>query len=271
MTSLFRLSNVSTKRRDRISSDEEERMRQGYELRTAIRFHENQSGEISARTARLMVDNQLVATMTYASSASIWRINLGWRRRKNPAQPGFVLDIERGYWARQSDESDDPEDPMSIRTQRVIPYVEDTKNCLLFEPTESLDDSQMASLQAALKSAIQVHYQLEDNELAAEPLPASDQRRMILLYESAEGGAGVLRRLLDEPQAIAQVAGEAIALCHFDAQSGEDLRRAPGAKEDCEAACYHCLMSYYNQSDHRLLDRQSIKDFLFTLANSHSS
>jgi hypothetical protein len=29
----------------------------------------------------------------------------------------------------------------------------------------------MASLQAALKSVIQVRYQLEDNELAAEPLP----------------------------------------------------------------------------------------------------
>jgi very-short-patch-repair endonuclease len=56
-------------------------------------------------------------------------------------------------------------------------------------------------------------------------------------------------------------------------QSGEDLRRAPGAKEDCEAACYNCLMSYYNQMDHRLLDRQSIKDFLLTLAGStvHSS
>jgi hypothetical protein len=78
----------------------------------------------------------------------------------------------------------------------------------------------------------------------------------------------VLRRLLDEPQAFAQVAGEALTLCHFDQESGEDLRRAPGAKEDCEAACYNCLMSYYNQMDHRLLDRQSIKDFLLTLAGS---
>lgn len=273
LTALFRLENVSTRRRDRISSDEEERMRQGYELRTAVRFHETQSGNPSARSARLMADGNLVASITYASAATIWRINMGWRRRANPAQLGFVLDIERGYWAKQSEEIDDPDDPMSVRTMRVIPFVEDTKNCLLFEPAEIFEDNQMASLQAALKSAIQVHYQLEDNELAAEPLPTADERRIILLYESAEGGAGVLRRLLDEPQAFAEVAGEALALCHFDIQSGADLRRAPGAREDCEAACYNCLMSYYNQMDHRLLDRQSIKDFLFIMAGStaHSS
>ena len=60
----------------------------------------------------------------------------------------------------------------------------------------------MASLQAALKHAIQVQYQLEDDELAAEPLPSADDRHLILLYESAEGGAGVLRQLLDRPDGL---------------------------------------------------------------------
>jgi len=268
LTGLFRLQNVSTRRRDRISSDEEERRRQGYELRTAVRYHETQSGELSARSARLMVGDTPVAYLTYASAATLWRINLGWRRRVNPAQLGFVLDIERGYWAKQSEEQDEPDDPMSARTIRVIPFVEDTKNCLIYKPEKALDDHQMASLQAALKAAIQVRYQLEDNELAAEPLPAADDRRLILFYESAEGGAGVLRRLLDDPQAFAKVAAEALHLCHFDPLTGEDLRHAPDAKEDCEAACYGCLMSYYNQMDHRLLDRQSIKDILMELIAS---
>jgi hypothetical protein len=152
-----------------------------------------------------------------------------------------------------------------VRTRRsdavafnVTPYGRH-KNCLLFEPAEGLDEGQMASLQAALKSAIQVHYQLEDNELAAEPLPSANERHLLLFYESAEGGAGVLRRLLESPQAFAEVAQEALRLCHFDPTTGEDLRRAPNAKEDCEAACYDCLMSYFNKSDHRRLDRQEIK------------
>ena len=69
---------------------------------------------------------------------------------------------------------------MSPHVARVVPYVEDRRNCLLFEPGEQLDEAQMASLQAALKNAIQVRYQLEDNELAAEPLPDLDSRRQLL-------------------------------------------------------------------------------------------
>lgn len=268
LTSLFRLQNVSTKRRDRISSDEEERMRQGFELRTAFRFQDTQTGEPAAQSARLLKDGEPIANLTYAGVARLWRINMGWRRRANPNLTGFVLDIERGYWGKENDHDNDPDDPMSVRKARVIPFVEDTKNSLIFEPLSQLEPNVMASLQAALKAAIQFHYQLEDNELAAEPLPSAGERKMILFYESAEGGAGVLRRLLEDPQAFADVAQTALQLCHFDPQTGDDLRRAENATEDCEAACYNCLMSYFNQMEHRLLDRQIIKDFLMTLSST---
>lgn len=269
ITTLFRLQNVSTRRRDRISSDEEERMRQGYELRTAIRFQETQTGDLSAQSAELIKNGEKLATLTYASAATISRINVGWRRRANQSQLGFVLDIERGYWAKEKAEQNDEQvDPLSGRTKRVIPFVEDTKNSLLFVPATQLDEKQMASLQAALKSAIQIKYQLEDNELSAEPLPSPKIRKMILFYESAEGGAGVLRRLLDDPQAFADVAQLALQLCHFDPQTGEDKLRADGVDENCEAACYNCLMSYYNQIEHRLLDRITIKDVLMDLTGT---
>ena len=171
-----------------------------------------------------------------------------------------------GYWARNNQDAEDEDDPLSARTERVIPYVEDRRNCLLIDPAEALDSAAMASLQAALKNAIQVEYQLEEAELAAEPLPSTTDRRRLLIYEAAEGGAGVLRQLLDDPGALAQVARTALRLCHFDPDTGDDQRRAPGAREDCEAACYDCLMSYTNQLDHKLLDRQHIKDLLLTLA-----
>jgi len=269
INNLFRLQNVSTRRRDRISSDEEERLRQGYELRTALRFNDH-GGVVSAQTSELTVGGEIIGKLTYGHSAKLWRINVGWRRRANPNQYGFILDTERGYWARKEDDptSTEADDPMSPRTMRVVPFVEDTKNCLLFEPSVFLEMEQMTSLQAALKNAIQVEYQLQDNELAAEPLPNADERHSILFYEAAEGGAGVLRRLADDQEAFSRVARQALKLCHYDPDSGEDLMHAPNAKENCEAACYDCLMSYYNQMDHRFLDRKIIKDFLTQCSQS---
>jgi ATP-dependent helicase YprA (DUF1998 family) len=268
---LLRMENVSTRRREKINSDEEERFRIGYELRTGIRF-EHQDGHLAPRLANVIREDEILATLTYGHAATIWRINLGWVRRKNPAEYGFMLDVERGYWARNNKDKDqagaDEGDLLSNHTVRVIPYVEDRRNCLLLQPSVDLSIEQMASLQAALKSAIQIEYQLEDNELAVEPLPDRDNRRLILLYESAEGGAGVLRRLLAEPDALARVARRALELCHFDPDTGADLRHAVGAQETCEAACYNCLMTYGNQRDHALLDRQTILSILADLALS---
>jgi hypothetical protein len=222
MHSLFRLQNVTTKRTDRINSDEEERLRLGFELRTGVRFTES-AGRPTHRVATVEKEGEVIARLDYASAATIWRINLGWRRRKNKQQFGFLLDTERGYWATNEIAADDDEqDPMSARVTRVIPFVEDRRNCLLFEPTGSLTGPVMASLGAALKSAIQVRYQLEDSELAAEPLPDDRHRRLLLFYEAAEGGAGVLRNLLDEPMAIQDVAQKALEICHYDPKTGED-------------------------------------------------
>ncbi|MCL4861282.1 MAG: DEAD/DEAH box helicase [Caldilineaceae bacterium] len=268
LASLMRMQNVSTRRRDRINSDEEERMRMGYELQTSVRFERGHHA--GTRTATVTgSDGEPLLRLTYGHAATIWRINLGWRRRRNQADYGFILDAERGYWAANKEAvEDDPEDAMSTSKQKIVPFVEDRRNCLLIEPVIPLSLEQMASLQPALKNAIQVLYQLEDNELAAEPLPDSHQRRFILIYEAAEGGAGVLRQLLDQPGAIAGVAREALRLCHYDPDTGDDLRHAPNSREACEAACYDCLMSYTNQLDHRLLDRTQILALLQSLAHA---
>lgn len=263
---LFRMENVSTRRTDRISSDEEERMRLGFEIRSGVRFAEH-GGRMSARRATAQGESGPLAELTYGDTATLWRINLGWKRRANKQEMGFLLDTERGYWASNKADEEDSEDPMSASVRRVIPYVEDWRNCLLFEPAQPLDARQMASLESALRQAIQVEYQLEESELASEPLPSSkeDERRLLLFYESAEGGAGVLRRIVEDRRALPRLARRALQICHFDPDTGEDHRRAPRATEDCEAACYDCLMSYMNQQDHPRLDRQRARPLLMAL------
>lgn len=263
---LFRLQNVTAKRRDRISSDEEERLKLGYELKTTMRFGMSNEQPLY-RMASVKKDGEEFSSMLYGHSATIWRVNFGWIRRKQ-GSIGFVLDKERGYWEKNEMIEEDPDDAMSSNTIRVIPFAEDRKNCLLlqFKPVPNLIT--LTTLQWALKNAIQVRFQLEDNELACETLPDKSKKRSLLFYEASEGGAGVLKKLLDEPGILPELARLALEICHFNPDDGTDLKRAKGANEDCEAACYDCILSYSNQSDHAILDRKSAVGILLKLASS---
>lgn len=274
VTDLFRLQNVVTQRAEQITSDEEERTRVGFEIQTAVRFA-TRGGHLRVDSAEVLGEGGSIARLDYGQAATLWRINLGWKRRANRHQRGFHMDLERGTWARNEAEPDDAEEAMGRRIVRVIPFVEDRKNALLFEIGEAWraahgvpSPEMTASLQSALRHAIQAEYQLEESELMAEPLPSADRRRKILLYEASEGGAGVLRHILRDREAPARIARRALKLCHFDPDTGEDLRRPEGAREDCEKACYDCLMSYTNQTDHPYLDRMLIRDYLMALCRA---
>lgn len=266
---LFRLQNVVAKRRDQINCDEEERLRLGFDIRTTLRYAVR-SGNLSCVSAKVMLADECLGTLTYGDSAMIWRINMGYRKRSAGEPEGFWLDTERGYWAKRPDEDNDDDSPMGKSKILVRPFVSDTKNCLLFEPEFPISDTILASLQAALKNAIQRVFELEDSELSVEPLPSRDKRKSILFYESTEGGAGVLKRVIDST-GFKRVIKEAIELCHFDASTFEDLQKASHAKESCEAACYDCLMSYSNQTDHEFLDRKAIIDILISLLSADIS
>ncbi len=265
---MFRLQNVVTQRRERINCDEEERLRLGYELKTGMRFAER-DGQPLYRSARLLSGEDCLAEIQYGDAAEIWRINLGWSRRERKEERGFWLDVEQRRWTKRSIDPDDEENgDAPARVQRVIPFVLDRRNSLLLTLANDADEGVMASLEAALKRAIQNEYQLEDSELATEPLPDKSARRHILFYEASEGGAGVLRQLVDDPDSWKRIAQSALSLCHFDPESGDDLNKAAHAEENCQAACYDCLLSYYNQPDHPILDRQLIRGLLLQIRDA---
>lgn len=274
---LFRMQNVSTQRREKINSDEEERLRLGFDIQTMFRFNRRDGVPLYRRARVISADGKtLLAQFKYGAAATIWRMNLGRRRRSRDRTNGFWLDLDTGVWSRPDDPRDSNNDETRIhqdeenssRKEMVIPFVEDRSNCLLLSLEQDMERAEMASLQAALKRAIQVEYQLEDRELSVEPLPNIFDRQHLFFYESAEGGAGVLRRLTDDAGALAKVARQALELCHFDPLTGNRLKGAQGADQQCEAACYDCLLSYYNQRDHRILDRKPIKHLLMQLKDA---
>jgi len=256
---LLHLNNVSLKLAQRITCDEEERQRFGYRIVTAYRFPEF-GGKQDRRDADVWIGNVPVMRLCYGDTTDLYRINLGWANQQREA-PGYRLDVEKGYWSRnQTDEQDQDDATTEGRVVRVVPYVKDTKNALVLrvEPARSLED--MASLQAVFAEAIQKHFQLEPRELASEALPSPRDRREILFYEAAEGGAGVLRQLVEDPQVIPALARQALEICHFDPVTLHDQRA-----DSCGKACYECLLDYGNQPDHPLLNRYLIRDFLAAL------
>src|SRR5205823_6314329 len=188
--SLLRLTSVRTARRDRISSDEEERRRAGFELQTSYRFghHGGKPGRINAVAS----DEQgLLLSLAYGDSATVRVTNIGRRRRQDQAAP----------------EEEGLEEPGGVkRKQRVIPYVEDRRNILVTRLSAAVSPETAVTAAIALERGIEAAFQLEDSELSSEELPDQDRRGRALFVESAEGGAGALRRLVDDPGALPKAA-----------------------------------------------------------------
>ena len=259
----LRMLNVTTRRRERIHSDEEERMRLGYEVRTAVAFDGGPGGQLLAHLGDAKAPEW---TLRYGRAATLWRINKGWKRRQ-PGSEGFPLDLDHGKWLTQAQYDDgDSETPDAVNKEVVIPFVEDKRNALVLSPGQKPSREAMLALAAALKQAVQRVFQLEDSELACECLPGDDNPAHILLYEAAEGGAGALRRVLDEPGRLAELARVALDVCHFDAETGADLA-GPESAEPCARACYRCLLHYGNQPLHDTLDRRLVPSLANPLAS----
>jgi len=260
---LFEMTTVASQRADRITCDEEERVRSGYLVTSHFRFAPGADGDRVALATVLDEAGRPVLGLTYGPAATLWRINHKWRRARDQ---GFILDPGKGIWGKRPE---DPEDNALDAGNQGLQHgvrilVRDTRNILLIRPPAAVakDDTTLASLQYALQRGAQAVFQVEEQELASERI-GSGPHRGILLWEAAEGGAGVLTRLVEDADALARIAREALAICHFDPGTGLEV---PRDGDPCGVACYDCLLSYANQPEHAMLNRHTIRDLLRQLA-----
>jgi superfamily II DNA/RNA helicase len=277
VANIYKIETVETRPKMRISVNDEERQRIGYELQTMFKIKKEETIE-----SEIIYNGECFGYLIYYPAATLWRLNYGWRRRKDKNRKGFPIDPLSGRWGKNEDiedEDDDSSDDIDKNTaQPIVPYVEDHKNILLFKPAEQItDENAMVTLQAALKRGIEQHYEIEEVEIAAEPLPNNDNRNYLLFYEASEGGAGVLSRIALEPGEISRIAKKSLEIMHYDVSEPihsvadlKDVQDTNGTNEKCVAACYNCLLSYYNQMDHKNIDRQNPKaqEILVSLMNS---
>lgn len=267
----YRIENVATQAAERITANDEERQRQGFDLQTTFEWA-TRDHVLDVRKGTILDGDGEIARLAYGPGATITRLNKGLRRRKDRTQLGFRMDPVSGYWAKDDDDGEEPADPTAAPRQWIVPSVQDRKNALLLQPIGAeLSQATLATLQHALLRGIEAVFQLEEGEILAEPVPQRDARTGFLFYEATEGGAGVLTRLVAEAECLAGVASRALEIMHFDLSDG--LPTVPTTLVDqpdtaCVAACYRCVMSYFNQPDHEQLDRRDtdVRAILLRLA-----
>lgn len=275
VTNVYRIENVATKSVERITANDEERQRQGFELQTTFEWARRDQ-QLDLRRGIVADSTGEIARLTFGTGATITRLNKGLRRRVDRRRLGFRIDPVSGYWA-STREGEEIEDPTVNPSQTIVPIVQDRKNALLLQLVgDELSTMVQATVQYALQRGIEAVFQLEEGELLGEPVPDRERRKGILFYEATEGGAGVLTRLASEPESFTLVARQALRIMHFDLENGFPVAATAlidQKEKTCVAACYRCLMSYYNQPDHEFIDRrdEQAREILWRLALSTTS
>ena len=241
---LLEVTDVRATRTDSITCEEEERLRSGYDLDVYVSTAD--SGQ-SARKLRIHDDGQTLVHLTYLPAAKLHVVNSGWSFHK---EKGFLLRADTRFFERSPVAKDpDPERPL----QPVMLTTHVTADAIYLHPTGALglEPDGVLTLQYALQKAVELVFQVERGEIGVELLGDPPN---ILLYEASEGSLGVLRRLVREPDLLAEVFDAAWRLLHFDLPPDEEATWPPASYED--------ILSYYNQRHHPSLDRHLVRPAL---------
>jgi superfamily II DNA or RNA helicase len=246
---LLEMSESRAEEVDRISCEEEERVRSGYEVNTY--FAVDGGNFSSIREAAVRSTETPLLKLRYIPAARLYHVNSKWRSQK---AEGFPLGLTSGDWR-----SSVPEEQDNIReTFRLVKlFTSNVADALYIQPIAALGlkPEGVITLEHALKRAIETVFQVEPNEIGVVAL-GDPEAPNILIFEAAEGSLGILSQFVDNTTVFHEVIAAATSICRFD----DPDYHAPASYDD--------LLSYYNQRDHKTIDRHLIKDALAKLALS---
>jgi hypothetical protein len=96
---ILKIDNVETQPAERITSNDEDRQRQGFDIQTVFAWP-RRDGRIDVVSGVASEENDPILRLDYAPGATISRVNKGLRRRKEQTTLGFEIDPATGRWVR---------------------------------------------------------------------------------------------------------------------------------------------------------------------------
>jgi len=253
-----------------ITSDDEERRRLGYDINSYYTPSSN-----TTMVEYQSQDRELTVSLEYDHNGLVTTMNTGTRKQaKDNQDQGFNLCLACNRWLFGEDtierhtSLDERKNTCSKNAtseqilRDVILFTESHHDAitLRMEKAEGIENPEAyyATLKHAIMQGLRLTFSLDENELEGMIKTGPDDDWEIVVYEIAEGGTGALAGFTERPRFI-EVLHTALELMHDD---GVDA---------CDAACYECLLSYYNQREHNLIDRKLMMDDLKKLLDSEGS
>ena len=160
---IVRIDNVETKPAERITANDEERQRQGFEIQTVFAW-QRRDGHPDVTSAVAQDRLGPILRLDYAPGARISRVNKGLRRRREKSLLGFGIEPATGRWVAGPEDAGNGTRPGSSRHaggQRIVPIVEDNKNAALLRfAVEPQSIVTIATLQHAFTRGLETVFQL---------------------------------------------------------------------------------------------------------------
>ena len=254
------MPRMRARRTTKITSEEEERARSGFEI------IQSYNPTLNARWNNLFLKDNLIANIGFDRTAKLFHINLGSKADIQKKVPGFMLDPDTGRWlSRTNIEGHYEKNPGSrVRMLRDIHLFVESHNDVLIIKTPiyygEQEESFLRTLLYTLLTAISRTLNLDESELGGFIQKIENKPGRIIIYERSEGGTGTLSAIVKSEHLIRKIALKALEILHFTHEGKE----ANG--ESCVTSCYNCICSYYNQRYHSILNRKVVKDFLLGLS-----
>ena len=261
--SVMKFPKMRAVKRNRITADEEERLKGGYKI---IHSYKPTS---KAEVNEVIAAGNCICKISFERSGEMNHLNLGQMADYNKGDKGFMLDTVNLTWVPiyKFDEYLVEKKLTATQINRNISLLTESHNDIitiqLSEQLVGVEEIFTKTLLNTLIQSICTVMNLDDNEISGFYQPIVGQNGKLIIFETSEGGTGTLSSILRDIDLIKKISIKALDILHFDI-NGFDLNGA------CSASCYNCICNFFNQRDHKLFDRQIVKEFLLNLLSTTS-